>query len=127
MYYHSTLTNYTMNQEFQKNWDTQLKKGLLPFFVLHTLEQQEYYGYELIQTLKEQHGLETTESTMYPLLVRMMKEGLLVHNWVEQTSGIPRKYYHLTDEGKSNLTAMRSTILQLFSDISTKEAHHETY
>jgi PadR family transcriptional regulator PadR len=110
-----------MNQEFQKNWDTQLKKGLLPFFVLQTLEQQEYYGYELIQTLKDQHGLETTESTMYPLLVRMMKEGLLVHKWVEQSSGIPRKYYSLTGEGKASLAAMRTSIQQLLSTIIRKE------
>jgi PadR family transcriptional regulator, regulatory protein PadR len=110
-----------MNQEFQKNWDTQLKKGLLPFFVLQTLEQHEYYGYELIQTLKEQHGLETTESTMYPLLVRMMKEGLLVHKWVEQPSGIPRKYYSLTDDGKNNLAAMRSSLNQLLFGQITKE------
>lgn len=113
----------TMNQEFQKNWDTQLKKGLLPFFVLQTLEQRECYGYELIQALKDAHGLETTESTMYPLLVRMMKEGLLVHKWVEQQSGIPRKYYRLTDEGKSNLLAMRTTLSQLLSDTITNETH----
>ena len=109
-----------MKNEFLKNWDTQLKKGLLPFFVLQALNQKECYGYELIQTLKNSLGIEVTESTIYPLLIRLMKDSLLVFKWVEQQSGIPRKYYFITDEGKSNLTAMQEGIEELIEKIKKR-------
>lgn len=102
-----------MKNEFLKNWDTQLKKGLLPFFVLQALNKKECYGYELIQTLKDSLGIEVTESTIYPLLIRLMNDSLLVFKWVEQQSGIPRKYYFITDEGKSNLAAMQEAIVEI--------------
>jgi PadR family transcriptional regulator, regulatory protein PadR len=107
-----------MKNEFLKNWDTQLKKGLLPFFVLQALESKECYGYELIQDLKISQGIEITESTMYPLLVRLMKDDLLIHKWVEQQSGIPRKYYFITEEGKQNLAEMKKNIVEVFSKIT---------
>ncbi|GGD71628.1 transcriptional regulator [Emticicia aquatilis] len=106
-----------MKNEFLKNWDTQLKKGLLPFFVLQALNQKECYGYELIQTLKDSLGIEVTESTIYPLLIRLMKEDLLIHKWVEQQSGIPRKYYFITEVGKSNLAEMQKSIVEIIEKI----------
>jgi PadR family transcriptional regulator, regulatory protein PadR len=109
-----------MKNDFLKNWDTQLKKGLLPFFVLQALETREYYGYELIQNLKTSLGIDITESTMYPLLVRLMKEDLLTHKWIEQPSGIPRKYYYITTYGKKNLKEMKKNIVELFSKINDK-------
>ena len=106
-----------MKNEFLKNWDTQLKKGLLPFFVLQALEHKECYGYELIQNLKTSMEIEVTESTIYPLLIRLMKEELLVHKWVEQSSGIPRKYYFITEEGRNNLAEMKKNIVIILSKI----------
>jgi PadR family transcriptional regulator, regulatory protein PadR len=106
-----------MKIEFLKNWDTQFKKGLLPFYVLQALEHKECYGYELIQNLKISVEIEVTESTIYPLLIRLMKEELLVHQWVEQTSGIPRKYYFITEEGKNNLAEMKKNISVILSKI----------
>jgi PadR family transcriptional regulator PadR len=106
-----------MKNEFIRNWDTQLKKGLLPLFVLQLLKKKEYYGYELIQELKSSFGIEVTEGTIYPLLIRLTKEGLLVHKWVEQSSGIPRKYYFISEIGDLNFKEMKenieSTILKL--------------
>lgn len=106
-----------MKNEFLKNWDTQLKKGMLPFFVLQALEHKECYGYELIQNLKTSMEIEVTESTIYPLLIRLMKEELLVHQWVEQTSGIPRKYYFITEEGRNNLVEMNKTLWKFFQKL----------
>jgi PadR family transcriptional regulator, regulatory protein PadR len=99
-----------MKEDFLKNWETQLKKGLLPFFVLLVLKKKLCYGYELIEELRLKAGLDATESTMYPLLSRLQKEGLLTHKWVEQTSGIPRKYYTLTTSGVKYLKDMIQTI-----------------
>jgi PadR family transcriptional regulator PadR len=106
-----------VKNDFIKNWDTQLKKGLLPFYVLMALNLKEFYGYELIQELKTGFGLETTESTVYPLLIRLMKEDLLVHEWVEQPSGIPRKYYYITKEGRKTLKDMKKSMADLLGKI----------
>jgi PadR family transcriptional regulator PadR len=99
-----------MKQDFLKNWDTQMKKGLLPLFVLQLLLNKECYGYEIIQELKSSFGIDVNEGTIYPLLIRLMKEGLLVHKWVEQSSGIPRKYYSLSQEGKEVYAEMKINI-----------------
>jgi PadR family transcriptional regulator PadR len=99
-----------VKNDFIKNWETQLKKGLLPYFVLKALEAQERYGYELIQHLKDDFNTEVTESTMYPLLTRLQKEELLVSKWIEQPTGIPRKYYYISENGRTNLAAMKKSI-----------------
>jgi PadR family transcriptional regulator, regulatory protein PadR len=109
-----------MNTEFLKNWDTQLKKGLLPFFTLLALEKRECYGYELIQNLKDDYEIEVTESTIYPLLIRLMKEDLFIHKWVEQPSGIPRKYYFISENGRETLAEMKKDILETLEKIKTK-------
>lgn len=106
-----------MKSDFIKNWDTQLKKGLLPYFVLESLYKREYYGYELIQVLKEEYEIEVTESTMYPLLIRLMNEELLKHSWIEQNSGIPRKYYFISTQGKTVFKEMKNNIKGIFSKI----------
>ncbi len=103
----------SMNEDFLKKWDTQLKKGILPLLVLHILAPEPRYGYDLIQRLKSDSGIEITESTMYPLLVRLHEEGLLTHRWVEQASGIPRKYYELTPAGRDALAKMTSSLTQI--------------
>ncbi len=106
-----------MKTDFLKNWDTQLRKGILPYFVLKILKEKERYGYDLIQALKLQHDIVVTESTIYPLLIRLMNEDLLVYQWVEQTSGIPRKYYYISKLGKTTLTNMRKNLEDLLSAI----------
>ena len=106
-----------MKNEFLKNWDTQLKKGLLPLFVLQALKSKECYGYELIQELKLTIGIEISEGTIYPLLIRLMKDDLLTHKWVEQPSGIPRKYYSISDEGKKSLSEMKKNLEVTYSKI----------
>lgn len=100
----------TMKSEFLQNWETQLKKGLLPLFVLQLLRKQERYGYELIEEISRVFGIDVTEGTIYPLLVRLANEGLLQARWVEQGSGIPRKYYQITKEGEKALQNMKRTI-----------------
>lgn len=105
---------YIVKNEFLKNWETQLKKGLLPYFVLKALDAKERYGYELIQHLKEDFNTEVTESTMYPLLTRLQKEELLVYKWIEQPTGIPRKYYYISEDGRAHLAAMKKSIDENF-------------
>ncbi len=96
-----------MNSEFVQKWKSQVKKGTLAYIVLNVLNGNEYYGYELIEEIKKNTRIEIAEGTLYPLLNRLKKEFLVDSKWVEQESGIPRKYYTLTKEGKSTLKGMQ--------------------
>lgn len=95
-----------MNAEFLSNWISQVKKGTLAFITLNILKDNEYYGYELIEKIRKHSAMEIAEGTLYPLLNRLKDEGLISSRWVEQESGIPRKYYVLTKTGITTLKEM---------------------
>lgn len=97
-----------MDLEFVNKWKSQVKKGTLTFIVLNTLKGGEYYGYDLIEHIKQFTEIEIAEGTLYPLLNRLKKDNLVSSKWVEQESGIPRKYYILTESGKETLQKMRA-------------------
>ena len=65
------------------------------------------YAYELIEALGKT-GLLTTEGTLYPLLSRLRRDGLVKTEWRESTDGPPRRYYELTAEGRRALTAFKN-------------------
>ena len=100
---------------FIAKWEPQLRKGVLEFIVLLCLRNDEYYGYELIRTIEELTALDISEGTIYPLLNRLKDEALIAARWVEQDTGVPRKYYHLTDDGEVVLEAMEDHWTQLNS------------
>jgi PadR family transcriptional regulator PadR len=60
------------------------------------------------------------EGTLYPLLTRLRKAGLVEYKWVESTSGPPRKYFKLTDEGLKFLTQLDNTWEELIGNQPTK-------
>jgi len=95
-----------MNKVFIQKWKSQVKKGTLAFIVLTVLKNNEFYGYELIEEVKKHTEIEIAEGTLYPLMNRLKKEELVTSKWVEQESGIPRKYYSLTETGEETLTEM---------------------
>ena len=89
--------------------DTQLRRGVLEYCVLGLLEGRPHYGYELVQRLASADGLLTSEGTIYPLLSRMRREGLVVTEWRESEAGPPRRYYALTAAGRRALREFRSS------------------
>jgi PadR family transcriptional regulator PadR len=89
-----------------KTWVTQLRKGLLEFCILSLLERHESYGYELVQRLREIESLFVTESTVYPILSRLRKDGYLTVKAVSSNEGPPRRYFSLTVLGKRRLEEM---------------------
>lgn len=98
-----------MNEDFINKWISQLKKGTLTFIVLNILKgEKEYYGYDLINEIKKNADIEIAEGTLYPLMNRLKAENLIISKWVEQESGIPRKYYNITDEGAATLKFMNT-------------------
>ena len=96
-----------MNKIFVEKWKSQVKKGTLTFIVLNVLRNNEFYGYEFIEEVKKLTKIEIAEGTFYPLMNRLKKEDLVTSKWVEQDSGIPRKYFSLTETGKITLGKMQ--------------------
>ena len=89
-----------------RTWVSQLRKGLVELCVLGALDDGEAYGYEILQRLARADNLAITESTVYPILVRLAKEGVLEVRVAPSPSGPPRRYYHLTDAGRARLGEM---------------------
>ncbi len=77
----------------------QLRKGILELAILGALERRSHYGYSLVKHLTGGNGVELTEGTIYPILARLAREGLVSAEWVESRQGPPRKYYVLTESG----------------------------
>jgi len=85
-----------------ENTKAQMRKGVLELCILSIISEGEIYPSDIIKKLKEAE-LIVVEGTLYPLLTRLKNAGLLHYNWRESTSGPPRKYYHITEEGSSFL------------------------
>ncbi len=106
-----------MNNEFIEKWKSQVKKGILTFIVLNLLKRKEMYGYEIIEHISKTIAIDIADGTLYPLLNKLKMEGLVTSKWVEQASGIPRKYYSLTNLGEDTLTEMTDSWNQLTKSI----------
>ena len=91
-----------------ENTKAQMRKGVLEFCILSVLKEKDAYTSEILDTLKNAKLL-VVEGTIYPLLTRLKNDGLLNYRWEESTSGPPRKYYGLTEIGKTFLNELNST------------------
>jgi PadR family transcriptional regulator PadR len=87
-------------------WREQLRRGGLEMAILLCLSPGRRYGLEIIRHLEESTDLVVTEGTIYPLLARLLGEGLLQARWEPEEASHPRKYYHLTDRGERRLQEM---------------------
>jgi PadR family transcriptional regulator PadR len=85
---------------------TQLLKGVLDGCILAIIDQEEVYGYELSKKL-EQVGLDISEGTIYPVLLRLQKNGYVIGEMRASDSGPNRKYYSITQKGKEVLGQIR--------------------
>jgi len=74
----------------------------------HLLSSGEAYGYEIVTKLTDRTNgaLEVTDGTLYPLLYRLERAGLVTIRWETPARGVPRKYYRLTDAGRVELERM---------------------
>ncbi|HXG44973.1 MAG TPA: PadR family transcriptional regulator [Gemmatimonadales bacterium] len=81
----------------------QMRRGTLEYCVLALLREEERYGFDLVRALAEVDGMLTTEGTIYPLLTRLRREGLVSSSWRESPNGPPRRYYRLTPKGERAL------------------------
>lgn len=82
---------------------SQMLKGILEGCILKIIGQKEIYGYEMNLKLKE-YGISTvSDGTIYPLLLKLQKQGLIVGEMRSSDEGPMRKYYSLTDKGRLQL------------------------
>lgn len=100
-----------------ENTKAQMRKGVLELCVLSIISQEEAYPSDIIDKLKEAR-LIVVEGTLYPLLSRLKNADLLNYEWKESTSGPPRKYYSLTEEGKTFLSGLMDTWSELNAAVS---------
>ncbi|ACJ78352.1 PadR family transcriptional regulator [Bacillus paranthracis] len=82
---------------------TQMLKGVLDGCILSIIQEGEIYGYELKEKLHNYGFHSFSEGTIYPLLLRMQKEGLVTSVLRESTTGPKRKYYALSKMGEKEL------------------------
>ena len=83
--------------------NTQLLKGVLEFCVLKFISREPTYGYEIVMHLKQVGFSDLSESTLYPLLLRLEKRGAITASFRASPEGPKRKYYALTDLGQTEL------------------------
>ncbi|NIJ55381.1 PadR family transcriptional regulator PadR [Dyadobacter arcticus] len=95
-----------------------MRKGILEFCILHIISRGEVYASDMLDELTSAHIM-VVEGTLYPLLTRLKNSGWLDYKWVESSSGPPRKYYVLTEEGKIFLDSMQSTWVELAESVTT--------
>ena len=99
---------------------TQLRKGFLAYCVLLICGESAKYTSDIILQLRGAE-LVVVEGTIYPLLSRLQKDGLLAHEWQESEQGPPRKYYKLTDFGRDVVARLGGHIKTLNSTLNKLE------
>ena len=82
-----------------------IRKGLLEFLILKIVSAEKVYAADILKRLSVT-DFATQEGTLYPLLSKMRRDGLLEYEWQESEAGPPRKYYELTPKGKSQLAEL---------------------
>jgi PadR family transcriptional regulator PadR len=95
-----------MENKFYENWSTQVRKGMLEFCILNIINGQSLYGYDIVRKLCKIEGLVISEGTIYPILSRLKREGLVRTTIKESSEGPPRKYYELTEAGEAMMNRM---------------------
>ena len=106
-----------MNDKYER----QMKKGVLDMLVLKLLESEPKYGYQIIQEMKEKSEdvFSLKDGTLYPSLYRLEDDGLVMSRWSEAVGKqVSRKYYEITQVGRSELQAIEQTWQSITKGIS---------
>ena len=98
-----------MTNNYQKEVQTKLTKGLLDMIILQYLEQEPMHGYQVITKIRKGFGVYFGPSTVYPLLGLLEKKGYVKSNW-NMDADRPRKVYTITNEGKNVLSFTENSL-----------------
>ena len=103
---------------------SQMLKGTLEGCILAVISKDEIYGYEISRQLGEYGFGSIAEGTIYTLLLRLEKNGLVTAVYRQSELGPKRKYYSLTDKGRTeleqfaeNYRELSSAVERLFHDV----------
>jgi PadR family transcriptional regulator, regulatory protein PadR len=105
------------------NAQAQMRKGVLEYCILLVLSKRDAYASDIINALKESKMI-VVEGTLYPLLTRQKNAGLLSYRWEESTQGPPRKYYTLTEQGRSFLQELDQSWNELVEAVNLIRSSH---
>ncbi|NVK83607.1 MAG: PadR family transcriptional regulator [Cytophagia bacterium] len=100
-----------------ENTQVQMRKGILEFCILHIISRGEVYASDMLEELTSAKIM-VVEGTLYPLLTRLRKAGLVEYKWVESNSGPPRKYYTITSLGQEFVDSLDNTWQELVNSTS---------
>lgn len=84
-----------------------IRKGLLEFLILKIVAADKVYAADILKRLKTTE-FATREGTLYPLLSKLRRDGLVDYEWKESDAGPPRKYYQLTPSGREQLDELNA-------------------
>ena len=93
-----------------------IRKGLLEFLILKIIASDKVYVADMLRRLRTTE-FATQEGTLYPLLSKLRREGLVDYEWQESDAGPPRKYYKLTAKGQSQLGELNEYWAQINTTI----------
>ncbi|WP_243794319.1 PadR family transcriptional regulator [Saccharopolyspora gloriosae] len=88
---------------------THLRRGVLEYCILAMIDVEPLYGLDIARRLSAHDVLLQSEGTLYPLLARLRRQGLVETSQVKSMTGPPRRYYALTTAGRTALDTFRST------------------
>jgi PadR family transcriptional regulator, regulatory protein PadR len=100
-----------------ENTKAQMRKGILEYCILSVLSRNSCYASDIIKELKEARVI-VVEGTLYPILTRQKNAGLLSYRWEESQQGPPRKYYELTESGKTYLEDLNASWQELVESVN---------
>lgn len=100
-------------------FDRELKKGSGELMVLALLEGRARHGYEIAKLIGERSSGTITfnVASLYPMLYRLERRGLIAGRWIEKPDQRRRRYYRLTAEGRRMLASQRSAWHAFFSGL----------
>ena len=101
-----------------ENTKAQMRKGVLEYCILSILANNDAYASDIINELKQARMI-VVEGTLYPLLTRQKNAGLLSYRWEESQQGPPRKYYTLTEKGKTFLDELDKSWQDLINAVDS--------
>ena len=107
----------------------QLRKGTLEGCILKIIDREPTYGYAIATTLRDSGFADLTEGTLYPLLLRLERKGLIAAEYRAGSGGPSRKYYRLTPRGHEALKAQGAeweTFARSMDQLLNEAVNHDT-
>ena len=101
----------------QKSNEHEIRTGLLVMAVLRVIGAKQCYASEILERLALTE-FATQEGTLYPMLSRLKREGMIEHQWVESPSGPPRKYFSLSSAGRKRLKDLSIYLTRLEKELT---------